>query len=63
MKSREYALNVAIPALNEEKIRGYTRSALNPSMSLDCRTIAQTIEDNTDYTCTVCGGSIYVKLF
>jgi hypothetical protein len=62
MKEREYALNIAIPALNEEKAKGFTRSALGIAWSMDAVKVAKAIEENTNYKCCICGGTIYVKM-
>ncbi len=62
MKEREYALNTAIPALNEEKAEGCVHSALGISWGMDAVKVAKVIEENTNYKCCVCGGTIYVKM-
>jgi hypothetical protein len=62
MKEREYALNIAIPALNEEKSEGFVHSTISPAWTLDALKVAQVIRENTTFKCTVCGETVYVKM-
>lgn len=62
MKEREYALNIAIPALNEEKEMHQIHSAIGIGWGMDAVKVAKVIEENTAYKCCVCGGTVYVKL-
>jgi hypothetical protein len=62
MKEREYALNIAIPALNEEKTEGFIHSRLGISWDMDALKVAKIIEENTNYKCCVCGCAVYVKM-
>ena len=62
MNEREYALNIAIPALKEEKAEGFIHSALGIAWGMDAVKVAKVIEENTNFKCTVCGGTVYVKM-
>lgn len=62
MKEREYTLNIAIPALNEEKETGHIHSAIGVGWGMDAVKVAKAIEENTNFKCTACGGTVYVKL-
>ena len=63
MTINEYVENIAIPALNEEKEKGFTRSAICVGYKFDSLKFANEIEKRTNFTCTPCGGTIYIKLF
>ena len=62
MNERDYALNIAIPALNEEKAEGFVHSALGIAWGMDAVKVAKAIEENTNFKCNVCGGTVYVKM-
>ena len=62
MSINEYVTNIAIPALNEEKAEGFIHSALGIAWSMDAVKVAKAIEAQTNFKCTVCGGTIYIKM-
>ena len=62
MTINEYVINIAIPALNKEKAEGFIHSALGIAWSMDAVKVAKAIEAQTTFKCTVCGGTIYIKM-
>ena len=62
MAMMEYVEKIAIPALNEEKTLGYWRSSLAIGWDYDPLKVAKAIEERTNYKCTPCGGTVYIKL-
>lgn len=62
MTMNEYINNIAIPALNEEKAEGFIHSALGVAWTMDAVKVAKAIEERTNFKCTACGGTVYVKM-
>lgn len=62
MTTNEYITNIAIPALNEEKAEGFVHSAICVGWAHDAVKIAKAIEAQTNFKCTACGGTVYVKM-
>jgi hypothetical protein len=57
-----YVETIAIPALNEEKKMGRIHSAVGMSWGMDAVKVAKAIEERTNFKCTACGGTVYVKM-
>lgn len=57
-----YVETIAIPALNEEKVKGFIHSAIAVSWGMDAIKVAKAIEERTNYKCAVCGNTVYVKM-
>lgn len=57
-----YIETIALPAIKEEKEKGYFSTAISVGWRYNAAVLAKELRERTGYKCEACGGTVYIVL-